>query len=168
MAGYRLTTGCTIRGTKNGLLTSKVVIDSGSPITAVDRKILLAFGEKPTGEYFSGIGGGLTIPAGNSVYQIYLKTDVSAERLTKVYASVNPFPEARILLGMDWLQTANPNVDWRSGVLSSGEGGQVSDIGDAANGTRTLGSMGRKAFKPRAGITYGMLATIVLVIMITV
>jgi hypothetical protein len=36
----------------------------------------------------------------------------------RVYALKNPEYEARVLLGIDWLQEAKPRIDWRKRVLT--------------------------------------------------
>jgi len=118
MALTRLKTNCALRGRSGGTWGGVAIIDSGSPITVIDLKILTGMRERPTGEFFPGVGGGVVVPAGNTIYQLYLKTGVSPERLTRVYASLNPLPEAQILLGIDWLQAADPDIDWSTGVIS--------------------------------------------------
>jgi hypothetical protein len=114
-----LKTSCTIYGRDGRKWTDTVIIDSGAPNTCVDKKILCSLGTSPTGEYCAGVHGGAIVPKGYaSIYKINLKPLVSARRCMRVYASKNPEYEARVLLGMDWLQEANPTIDWRKKVLT--------------------------------------------------
>jgi hypothetical protein len=118
-APVRLKTRCTIYGRDGRKWTDTVIIDSGAPNTCVDRKILCYLGASPSGEYCAGVHGGIIVPKGyGSIYKIDLGTSVSARRCMRVYASKNPEYEARVLLGMDWLQEANPTIDWRKRVLT--------------------------------------------------
>ena len=146
LALTRLRTNCYLRGNQRGKWEGVVIIDSGAPITAIDQRILRGMNEKPTGEYFPGTTGGVRVPPGNSVYQIYVKTSVSPETLMKVYASVNPFPEAQVLLGLDWLQIADPDIDWSSGTITAGSSGGAPNpaggIGGEAFGPVASGSSG--------------------------
>jgi hypothetical protein len=86
----------------------------------IDRRILCSLGASPTGEYCAGVHGGIIVPKGYaSIYKIGLKTPVSERRCMRAYASKNPEYEARVLLGMDWLQEANPTIDWRKRLLTT-------------------------------------------------
>jgi hypothetical protein len=115
----RIQTSCTIYIHDGRKWTDTVIIDSGAPNTCVDKKILCSLGTSPTGEYCAGVHGGAIVPKGYaSIYKINLKPLVSARRCMRVYASKNPEYEARVLLGMDWLQEANPTIDWRKKVLT--------------------------------------------------
>jgi hypothetical protein len=115
----RLKTSCKIYGNDGRKRTDTEIIDSGAPNTCVDRNILCALGASRTGEYCAGVHGGIIVPKGHGYnFKIDLETSVSARRYMRVYALKNPEYEARVLLGIDWLQEAKPRIDWRKRVLT--------------------------------------------------
>jgi len=121
----RLNSNLTLKGPGGGgRWHGKAIIDNGAPFTVVDNSVLRSLGEPPNGKYCPGNGSNplCVIQPGYSLYDLDIKTDVSPYQRIEVAAS-NLKIGAGVLLGMDWLTAANPDIDWANRTLMPKSGG---------------------------------------------
>jgi hypothetical protein len=56
-------------------------------------------------------GGAFSTPGGNCIWYVYLDTPASAKTGMKIYGAYMDLIESEVILGMDWLQAANPKIN---------------------------------------------------------
>ena len=104
-------------GKGNKQRDSWALVDTGSPWNFVSEEILNELDVTPTSEHFQGAIGIHTTRAGrNALYQIDMKMEATERRLTRIHAGSTRVQD--FILGLDWLQKENPDIDWAAGTMT--------------------------------------------------